>query len=123
MAPAVAMGVRVPGQRTITVAALLATYMRAVNITLPNAAVLDIQGTLSMANDELGWVFTSYIAASVVVMPMTRWLVGRYGRKLINQLSLAGFALGLVLDTRAASPIQFVFARIIRRRSSRRIRH
>jgi predicted Na+-dependent transporter len=76
------------------------------------------KGTLSMANDELGWVFTSYIAASVITMPMTRWLAGRYGRKLVYQLSITGFALGLVLDTRAATPIQFVLARIVQGVSS-----
>jgi MFS transporter, DHA2 family, multidrug resistance protein len=65
MTAAVAAGARPDGHRAITVAALMATYMQAVNVTLPNAAVLDIQGALSMANDELGWVFTSYIAASV----------------------------------------------------------
>ena len=32
---------------------------------------------------------------------------------LVYQLSIAGFALGLVLDTRAATPIQFVLARIV----------
>ena len=113
MTAAVAAGAGPDGHRAITVAALMATYMQAVNITLPNAAVLDIQGALSMANDEIGWVFTSYIAASVIIMPMTRWLAGRYGRKLVYQLSIAGFALGLVLDTRAATPIQFVLARIV----------
>jgi MFS transporter, DHA2 family, multidrug resistance protein len=110
---ALASSTAADGHRAVTVAALMATYMQAVNITLPNAAVLDIQGALSMANDELGWVFTSYIAASVIIMPMTRWLAGRYGRKLVYQLSIAGFALGLVLDTRAATPIQFVLARIV----------
>jgi MFS transporter, DHA2 family, multidrug resistance protein len=74
MTAAVAAGGGPDGHRTVTVAALMATYMQAANITLPNAAVLHIQGTLSMANDELGWVFTSYIAASVITMPMTRWL-------------------------------------------------
>lgn len=69
MTAAVAAGARPDGHRTVTVAALMATYMQAANITLPNAAVLHIQGTLSMANDELGWVFTSYIAASVITMP------------------------------------------------------
>jgi MFS transporter, DHA2 family, multidrug resistance protein len=101
------------GHRAITVAALVATYMQAVNITLPNAAVLDIQGALSMADDELGWVFTSYIAASAIIMPLAGWLAGRYGRKLVYQLSIAGFALGLVLDICAATPIQFVVARIV----------
>jgi DHA2 family multidrug resistance protein len=113
MTAAVTVSAGAAGERAITVTALMATYMQAVNITLPNAAVLHIQGTMSMSLDEVGWVFTSYIAASVVTMPMTRWLAGRYGRKLVYQLSIAGFALGLVLDTRATSPIQFVLARIV----------
>ncbi len=99
--------------RAVTVAALMATYMQAVNITLPNAAVPHIQGTLSMSLDEVGWIFTSYISGSIVVMPMTRWLAGRYGRKLVYQLSLAFFVLGLLLDVSATTPLEFVLARIV----------
>ena len=95
----------------ITVAALMATYMQAVNISLPNAALPHIQGTLSMSLDQVGWVFTSYMAASAVTMPLTRWLAGRFGRKAVFQFSLAAFALGLVLDTLASTPDQFVLAR------------
>jgi DHA2 family multidrug resistance protein len=101
------------GHRAITAAALMATYMEAVNISLPNAALPHIQGALSMADDEVGWVFTAYLAAGAAVMPMARWLAGRYGRKTIYQLSLAVFALGLILDTLATTSMQFVFARII----------
>jgi DHA2 family multidrug resistance protein len=103
----------VVGHRAIIVATLMATYMQTVNISLPNAALLHIQGSLSMADDEVGWVFSSYIAASVVSMPMTRWLAGRYGRKAVFQLSIAIFGLGLVLATYAATSIQFVAARIV----------
>jgi DHA2 family multidrug resistance protein len=99
--------------RAITVAALLATYMQAVNISIPNAALPHMQGALSMATDEVGWVFSAYIAASVIVLPMTRWLAGRYGRKRVYLVSLTLFALGLVLDTLATSTIQFVLARIL----------
>ncbi|MBV8651932.1 MAG: MFS transporter [Alphaproteobacteria bacterium] len=91
----------------------MATFMQSVNISLPNAALLHIQGALSMADDEAGWVFSSYIAASAVVMPMTRWLAGSYGRKAVYQLSIALFALGLVLATRATTPMEFVAARIV----------
>ncbi|MGZ3322099.1 MAG: MFS transporter [Xanthobacteraceae bacterium] len=91
----------------------MATYMQAVNISLPNAALPHIQGTLSMANDEVGWVFSSYIAASAVAMSMTHWLAGRYGRKAIYQFSAAVFALALIIDTRATTPVQFVLARIV----------
>ena len=97
----------------ISAAALMATYMQAVNISLPNAALPHIQGTLSMANDEVGWIFSSYIAGSAVVMSTSHWLAGRYGRKAIYQFSLAVFALALILDTLAATPVQFVLARIL----------
>jgi DHA2 family multidrug resistance protein len=101
------------GRRAITVAALLAAWMQAVNISLPNAAALHMQGTLSMTDDEVGWIFTAYIAGSLVVMPMTRWLAGGFGRKATFLWSIAVFALGLVLDTLAETPEQFVLARIV----------
>jgi DHA2 family multidrug resistance protein len=87
--------------------------MQAVNISIPNAALPHIQGTLSMGDDEAGWVFSSYIAASAAVAPMSNWLAGRFGRKTVYQFSLAVFALGLILDTLATTSIQFVLARIV----------
>ena len=113
MTTALASSTAANGHRAITVAALMATYMEAVNISLPNAALPHIQGTLSMASDQVGWVFSSYIAANAVVMPMARWLAGRYGRKRVYQFSLAAFALGLILVTLATTPIEFVLARIV----------
>ena len=101
------------GRRLVVFAALLATYLQAVNISLPNAALLHIQGALSMSDDEVGWIFSSYIAASAVVMPMTRWLAGRYGRKAVFLTSIAMFAAGLWLATQATTPLQFVAARIV----------
>ncbi|WP_158932467.1 DHA2 family efflux MFS transporter permease subunit [Acidisphaera sp. S103] len=113
MSATVASSAAADGHRTIIVAALMATYLQAVTISLPNAALLYIQGTLSMSDDEVGWIFTSYLAASMITMPMTRWLAGRYGRKSVFQISIAIFALGLVLATRATTPLQFIAARVI----------
>jgi DHA2 family multidrug resistance protein len=87
--------------------------MESVNISIPNAALPHIQGTLSMADDEVGWVFAAYIAAGATVMLMARWLAGRYGRKTVYLVSLTVFSLGLMLDTLATTPIRFVFARIV----------
>jgi MFS transporter, DHA2 family, multidrug resistance protein len=113
MSAAVAPSTAANGDRSIIVAALMATYMQAATISLPNAALLYIQGTLSMADDEVGWIFTSYITASVVTMAMARWLAARYGRKVVYQTSIAVFALGLVLATRATTPLQFIAARVV----------
>jgi DHA2 family multidrug resistance protein len=109
----VASGAATDGHRAITIAALMASYMQAVNISLPNAALLHIQGALSMADDEVGWIFSWYIAASIVSMPTARWLAGRYGRKAIFQLSIAIFALGLVLAAHAETTMQFIAARVV----------
>lgn len=98
---------------SLVAAALLATYMQAVNISIPNAAVLHVQGGLSMTDDEIGWVFSSYIAAGAIVMPLTHWLAGRFGRKKVFLVSLAIFSVGLILDTLAKTPLQFVSARIL----------
>ena len=113
MSAALASSTATDGRRAIVVAALMASFMQAVTLSLPNAALLHLQSTLSMADDEVGWVFTSYIAASVITMPTTRWLAGRYGRKTIYQISIAIFALGVVLAARATTPMQFVTARIV----------
>jgi MFS transporter, DHA2 family, multidrug resistance protein len=113
MSAALTSNTAVDGHRLIIAAALMATYMQAVTISLPNAALLYIQGTLSMADDEVGWIFTSYLTASVITMTMARWLAGRYGRKVIFQVSIAIFALGLVLATLAATPMQFIAARVV----------
>jgi DHA2 family multidrug resistance protein len=108
-----AIAARPDSHRAVTAAVLLASWMQAANISLPNAALLYIQGTLSMADDEVGWVFSSYIAASAITLPLTRWFAGRYGRKLVYQFSIAVSALGLVLGTQAQTPMQFIAARIV----------
>jgi DHA2 family multidrug resistance protein len=101
------------GARTLRFAALLATYMQSANLPLPNAVLRLIQGSLSMTDDQAGWIFTSYLAASAITMPIAQWLAGRYGLKLVYQAALAFFVLGLLLATQATTPLEFVGARII----------
>ena len=113
MSAALASDISAGGRRVITVAALMATFMQGANVSIPNAALSHMQGALSMADDEIGWLFTSYLVASVLAIPLTPWLAGRFGRKLVFQISMVVFALGLVLDTLATSPIPLVLARII----------
>jgi DHA2 family multidrug resistance protein len=101
------------GARSLRFAALLATYMQSANLPLPNAVLRLIQGSLSMTDDQAGWIFTSYLAASAITMPIAQWLAGRYGLKLVYQAALAFFVLGLLLATQATTPLEFVGVRII----------
>lgn len=106
-------GIGVASRRLLVGVALVATFMQAMNISIPNAAVLYVQGALSMSDDEIGWVFSAYIAASAIVMPTTHWLAGRFGRKAVFLISITVFSIALIFDTTATTPLQFVSARII----------
>ncbi|MEA1652226.1 MFS transporter [Nitrospirillum sp. BR 11164] len=109
MSVASSAGVR----RVLTLAAFVATYMQGVNISIPNAALPHMQGTLSMADDEIGWIFASYVTAGMVVLPMTRWLAGRLGRRTLLLGSVVLFIIGLLLDARAETCGQLILARVV----------
>jgi DHA2 family multidrug resistance protein len=87
--------------------------MQSANLPLPNAVLRLIQGTLSMTDDQAGWIFTAYLAASAITMPIAQWLAGRYGVKRVYQAALAFFVLGLLLATVASTSMEFIGARII----------
>ncbi|MCU0121747.1 DHA2 family efflux MFS transporter permease subunit [Pseudomonas sp. B2M1-30] len=99
--------------RSLRLVALLATYMQSANLPLPNAALRLIQGSLSMTDDQAGWIFTAYLAASAITTPVAQWLAGRFGLKRVYQSALALFALGLWLGTLAATPLEFIGARVL----------
>ncbi|MGY2260586.1 DHA2 family efflux MFS transporter permease subunit [Pseudomonas sp. SDO55104_S430] len=99
-------------------AVLLTTYMQSANLPLPNAVLRLIQGSLSMTDDQAGWIFTAYLAASAITMPIAQWLAGRFGVKRVYQTALIVFALGTLLTTVSDTPLEFIGARIIQGLSS-----
>ncbi|WP_192564742.1 MFS transporter [Pseudomonas gozinkensis] len=99
--------------RALRFVALLATYMQSANLPLPNAALRLIQGSLSMTDDQAGWIFTAYLAASAITMPVAQWLAARLGLKRVYQTALVLFGLGLWLGTLAGTPLEFIGARIL----------
>ncbi|QAX85393.1 MFS transporter [Pseudomonas sp. DTU12.3] len=100
-------------KRWLYAVALLATYLQSVNLPLPNAALRLIQGSLSMTDDQAGWIFTAYLAASAITLPIAQWLAARFGLKRVYQLALLAFAIGLWLGTLASTPLEFIAARIL----------
>jgi MFS transporter, DHA2 family, multidrug resistance protein len=113
MSAAVPSDVSVTNRRVIIVAGLMALCMQGANVSIPNAALTHIQGALSMADDEVGWLFTSYIAATAISFPIAPWLANRFGRRLVFQIALVVFTLGALLATFATGPIQLVLARVV----------
>jgi len=82
--------------------------------TFSVAAVLpQVQGALSATQDEVSWAVTFYILATAVCMPMTGWLVGRFGRGNVQFWALAGFTFATMMCGLAQSLEGLVLWRLI----------
>ncbi len=97
----------------ITVSIMLATIMQALDTTIANVALPHIQGSLSAAEDQITWVLTSYIVAAAIATPLTGWLAGRFGRKRVFLISVAGFTAASALCGMAGSLAEIVLFRLL----------
>ncbi len=87
--------------------------MAIIDATIVNVALPTIAGNLGATVDEVSWVATGYILASVCVMPLNGWLTAYFGRKNFYAVSLAIFTLSSLLCGTATSIWQLVFYRVL----------
>ncbi|MGP1615017.1 MAG: MFS transporter, partial [Pollutimonas bauzanensis] len=97
----------------ITLAIMLATIMQTLDSTIANVALPHMAGGLSASQDQITWVLTSYIVAAAIATPVTGWLSGRYGRKTIFLISIAGFTASSLLCGIAGNLLEIVAARLL----------
>jgi MFS transporter, DHA2 family, multidrug resistance protein len=65
----------------IAVAVVLASLMQVIDSSIVNVALPDMMGNLGANLDEIAWVSTGYILASVIVIPLTGFFGDLFGRK------------------------------------------
>jgi len=111
-APAPSM---VPGLRRnmVTICAMTATIMQALDTTIANVALPYMQGTLSASQDQINWVLTSYIVAAAIMTAPVGWIANRFGRKRIFIVCSAGFTIASVLCGLAQDINQMVLFRLL----------
>lgn len=97
----------------ITLSIMLATVMQTLDSTIANVALPHMAGGLSASQDQISWVLTSYIVATAIATPVTGWLSGRYGRKMIFLVSIAGFTMSSLLCGAAGNLLEIVLARLL----------
>src|SRR6478672_9936958 len=97
----------------ITISIMLANIMQGVDNTILNVALPHMQGSLSVAQDQIAWVLTSYIVAAAIMTPLTGWLAGRFGIKYVFLISVIGFTLAKELCGAATSLAQLVIFRLL----------
>jgi len=97
----------------ITVCVSLATLMQALDSTIANVALPNIQGSISASQDQAAWVLTSYIAAAAIMTPPTGYLAARFGTKRLFLTAIAGFTIASMLCGIAQSLPEIVVFRLL----------
>jgi DHA2 family multidrug resistance protein len=112
---AAAAPIAVPGLRRnmVTICAMTATIMQALDTTIANVALPYMQGTLSASQDQINWVLTSYIVAAAIMTAPVGWIANRFGRKRIFIICSAGFTVASVLCGLAQDINQMVLFRLL----------
>src|SRR5512132_243665 len=65
----------------IGIAVTLASVLELIDTSIVNVAIPHMMGNLGATVDEITWVSVGYIIANVIVIPMSSWLSGYFGRK------------------------------------------
>jgi len=107
--------IAVPGLRRnmVTICAMTATIMQALDTTIANVALPYMQGSLSASQDQINWVLTSYIVAAAIMTAPVGWIANRFGRKRIFIICSGGFTIASVLCGLAQDINQMVLFRLL----------
>ena len=98
----------------ITALALaMGTFTQVLDTTIANVSLPTIAGNLGASTDQSTWIITSFVVANGIAVPVTGWLMNRYGVVKIFVLSMLGFTIASFLCGIAWSLESLVFFRTL----------
>ena len=99
--------------RTAIAGVLLSTVLQAIDGSIVNVAVPQIQHSFAAPLTQLGWTVTGYVLASLVSMPLAASLARRYGTRAYLLVSVALFTATSVACGLAPGLGWLIFFRIL----------
>jgi DHA2 family multidrug resistance protein len=97
----------------ITITVIMASLLELIDTTIVNVSIPQIQGNLGATLEDVAWVTTGYAVANVIVLPMSGWLGGFFGRKNYYMTSIFIFVVASFLCGNSHSLNELVIFRII----------
>jgi len=97
----------------VAIAVMFATFMEVLDTTVVNVSLPHIAGSLSASVDEAAWALTSYLVANAVILPMTGWIAGFFGRKRTLMAAVMGFTAASFACGLAPNLGMLIFFRIV----------
>src|SRR6202051_1086921 len=81
----------------IAVVVALAAFMEVLDTSIANVALPYMAGNLGASNDQSTWVLTSYLVSNAIILPISGWLAGAFGRKRFFMTCLGVFTVSSLL--------------------------
>jgi DHA2 family multidrug resistance protein len=101
-------------RRAITLLALaLATFMQVLDTTIANVSIPTIAGDLGVSADQGTWIITSFAVANGVSVPLTGWLMQRFGVVRVFVASVLCFTIASFLCGIAFSLSSLIVFRVL----------
>jgi len=97
----------------IAVVVSLAAFMEVLDTSIANVALPHIAGDLGASSDESTWVLTSYLVSNAIILPVSGWFVGIFGRKRFFMICIVIFTLSSLLCGVAWSLGFLLVARVV----------
>lgn len=100
-------------RRWLTVVVMMATIMQALDGTIANVALPNMQGSLSATQEQVSWVITSFIVSAAIATPLAGFLAVRFGVRRILVSSVIGFTIASMMCGAAQTLPQLVLFRVL----------
>src|SRR5215211_2587056 len=97
----------------VAIAVSLAAMLELIDTSIVNVAIPHMMGNLGATLDEISWVSTGYIIANVIVIPLSSWLSGYFGRKRYLTGSIMLFVIASFFCGAAGSLGGMIFWRVV----------
>jgi DHA2 family multidrug resistance protein len=97
----------------VALVVMVPTFIEVMDTSVVNVSLPHIQGSMSAGVDEVTWVLTSYLVSNAIIIPITGWLAGTFGRKRYLIFSILTFTAASILCGAAPSLEVLILARIL----------
>ena len=97
----------------IAVVVSMAAFMEVLDTSIANVALPYMAGSLGASNDQSTWVLTSYLVSNAIVLPISGWFAGAFGRKRFFMICLVAFTISSLLCGTAPSLGAIIFFRVL----------
>ncbi|MGH6827494.1 MAG: DHA2 family efflux MFS transporter permease subunit [Rhizomicrobium sp.] len=101
------------GLAVTALALALGTFMQVLDSTIANVSLPTIAGNLGVSPEQGTWVITSFAVANGIGVPLTGWLMGRYGVVRTFVFSVIAFTISSFLCGIAWSISSLIFFRLL----------